>query len=458
MQKYILNRILLFIPTLLLVSIFAFLLSTMAPGDPAQRLIQADLDQQSKVDIEDQNFRYQQVAEKLNLHFPRFYFSIKPLAYPDTLHRILPLEKRAASIALIQRNGNWPSIQRFQKTIEAVRKQHQNDEQINALLARINLRSSFVEIENDLKQFITLIPEVQTTAPMKAFIEMQNEIQGWKKWIPSFQWNGLANQYHQWAKKFLTGDFGISMRDGRPTKDKITEALKWTLSLNLLALFFVFLFSIPLGLYQAKKNNSLFDKITSQVFYVLFAIPIFWLATIFVVFFTTEEYGAWTNWFPTVGLYIPSFNQTFWQEWLHFSSKLILPIICIVLVSMAYLSKQMKNSVLDELSQNYIRTALAKGMSQNKVIRKHAFVNALFPMITILASALPASIASSVVIEVIFNIPGIGRMMLTSILAQDWPVVFSIVMLIALVTLISFLIADLLYAWVNPKVKYHKDE
>jgi peptide/nickel transport system permease protein len=220
----------------------------------------------------------------------------------------------------------------------------------------------------------------------------------------------------------------------------------------------VFLISIPLGVYQAERKDSRFDRWTSKFFYILFSIPVFWLATLLIVFFTSNEYGAWTNWFPAVGVYIPNNELSFSEQWINFSSKLILPIFCIVLVSIAYLSKQMRNGIISEFNFQYAKTAQAKGLSKRAIIWKHLLKNALFPMITIFAAAIPASIASSVVIEVIFNIPGIGRMMFTSITNQDWPIVFSILMLIAIVTMVSFLVADLLYAWVNPKVKYESDE
>jgi len=459
MYKYLIKRLLLFIPTLLVVSIIAFLLSTKAPGDPVQNLIQADFDQQFGIDIKDQAFRYQEVAKRLYIDKPVFYFSIHPLAFPDTLHRILPLEKRDATIALIRETGNWKAIQHFKQKLKIQKLGKSNDIEVLSLLNRIEVRTSLAEIKSDLNLLSSLMNQNSDFESIqKSFQHVSQHKQNWKKWIPAFQWNGLQNRYHHWFSSFIKGDFGISMRDGRPSTEKIEEALKWTLSMNLIALFLIFLISIPLGVYQAEKKDSRFDKISSQFFNILFSIPIFWLATLLIVFFTNNEYGAWTNWFPSVGVYIPDAELSFIQAWINFSSKLILPILCIVLVSIAFTSKQMRNGIISEFNQQYAKTAQAKGLSKKVTIWKHVFKNALFPMITIFAAAIPASIASSVVIEVIFSIPGIGRMMFISIINQDWPIVFSILMLIAVVTTFSFLIADLLYAWADPKVKYESNE
>jgi peptide/nickel transport system permease protein len=441
------------------VSIIAFLLSTKAPGDPVQNLIQTDLDQEFGIDVKDQAFRYREVAKRLHLDQPVFYFGIHPLAFPDTLHRILPLEKRAAATALIRETGNWKAIQKFKLQLNQQKLKNSNNTEVMSLISRIEVRNSTPEIKSDLKLLEDLMNKSPEFAAIQnSFKHIAEEKQTWKKWIPVFQWNGAHNRYHNWFSNFIKGDFGISMRDGRPSKAKISEALKWTLSMNLIAIFLTFLISIPLGVYQAEKRGSRFDLWTSKFFYVLFSIPVFWLATLLIVFFTSNEYGAWTNWFPSVGVYIPNSDLSFTQQWIRFSSKLILPIFCIVLVSIAYLSKQMRNGIISEFSFQYAKTAQAKGLSKRATIWKHLFKNALFPMITIFAAAIPASIASSVVIEVIFNIPGIGRMMFTSITNQDWPIVFAILMLIAIVTMLSFLIADLLYAWVNPKVKYESNE
>lgn len=135
---------------------------------------------------------------------------------------------------------------------------------------------------------------------------------------------------------------------------------------------------------------------------------------------------------------------------------LILPIICITYPAVAFIARQARGSMLEVLQQEYIKTARAKGLPESKVIWKHAFRNALFPLITLVASVLPAAIAGSVTIEMIYNIPGLGWTMLQSINEQDWPIVFAIMMLGAVLTITGILLSDILYALADPRIKFRK--
>ncbi|MDX1410254.1 MAG: ABC transporter permease, partial [Saprospiraceae bacterium] len=134
-------------------------------------------------------------------------------------------------------------------------------------------------------------------------------------------------------------------------------------------------------------------------------------------------------------------------------AHLFLPVLCLLLAALAYLTRQMRGAMLSEMGKDYIRMARVKGLSDRAVYWKHAFRNALFPMITLVGAAIPASISGSVIIEVIFNIPGMGRLLYDGILRQDWPVVFTIVLLSALLTVIGYLVSDLLYRIVDPRVR-----
>ena len=135
---------------------------------------------------------------------------------------------------------------------------------------------------------------------------------------------------------------------------------------------------------------------------------------------------------------------------------LLLPIVCIAYPSIAFIARQARGSMSDVLGQEYIKTARAKGLPERKVIWKHGFRNALFPIITMLASIIPASIAGSITIEFIFNIPGLGFTLYKSILEQDWPIVFAIMMLGAVLTIVGILISDILYAVADPRVRLEK--
>ena len=160
------------------------------------------------------------------------------------------------------------------------------------------------------------------------------------------------------------------------------------------------------------------------------------------------------NIFPSVGLGNVPTAAPWWQKiWLA-APHLLLPIFCVAYPSVAYIARQARGGMTNVLGQDYIRTARAKGLSERSVIWKHGFRNALFPLITLLASVLPAAIAGSVAVEVIFNIPGMGWLTFNAISQKDWPIVFTVLMLGSVLTVAGMLLADVLYALVDPRIKY----
>lgn len=263
------------------------------------------------------------------------------------------------------------------------------------------------------------------------------------------------------SKGFLRGDFGISYADKKKVSLKISESLYWTLIMNFFAILISYLISIPLGVKSAMwklRGRKLIDNINTGVLFVLYSLPSFWIGTILLVFFTTSEYGEWLDWFPTSGaqdLNLASDpNATTWEIVIDILHHLTLPIFCITYGSFAYLSRQMRGSMLGVIRQDYIRTARAKGLSERKVIWKHAFRNSLFPIITLFSSVFPRALGGAIAIEMIYAIPGMGQLVLQSISSRDWPVVFTVVMFAAILTMIGNLIADILYAIIDPRVSF----
>ena len=212
------------------------------------------------------------------------------------------------------------------------------------------------------------------------------------------------------------------------------------------------LFGIFIGTYLATNEKGRWQKTFSQILYFLYSIPVFWFATMMVVYFTTDDYGWWTDWFPSVAIDIYPGKSTF-QQILMNAEKFILPILILTLHSLAYITRLVRRSVLDELDKPYALLAFSKGLDKTEVIRKHILKNALIPTITSMASAFANAFAGSLVLEVIFNIPGMGRLLVSSMESADWNVVFCITLLLSFVTIVSFIIADILYAYVNPKIE-----
>ena len=205
-------------------------------------------------------------------------------------------------------------------------------------------------------------------------------------------------------------------------------------------------------------KGSFMDSISTTVLFLLYSLPSFWIGTLLIVFFTTNTYGVLYDWFPTSGVQTLEIannpNLSWWTKTSDIMYHMILPIFCITYSSFAYLSRQMRGAMLSVIRQDYIRTANAKGLSEETVTWKHAFRNSLFPIITLFSSIFPRALSGAIAIELIYNIPGMGMLVLGAINGRDWPVVFTVAMLAAILTMIGNLVADILYAAVDPRVSF----
>ncbi len=463
MLLYVLRRLAWFVPLFFLISFLAFGLSKLAPGDAVEQMNEKGMGMVSdNTPLERIDLIYQQTAERLGLDKPTFYINLTTAAQSDTLYRILRKSRRTTFQKLSAQYGNWSEIQDYYHSLRA------GEEALISIpdslkTQRNRFRSTVLELyeEHDNKRIenrINRLKEInvlqeQALAIHTNYQRVKETATSYKQYIPALYWHGFDNQYHHWIRNFLCGDFGISLYDYKPVSQKIKSAIFWTLLINCIAIFIAYLLAIYLGVVSARKKDTRTDKGITLTLFILYSLPSFWVATLLVVFFTTPEYGAWTDIFPSTGLGNLSKDAPFWSRFWETTTHLILPIFCVTYASLAFLARQTRNSMLEVLPQLYIQTARAKGLSESKVIWKHAFRNALFPLITIFGSVLPSAITGSVIIEKIFNIPGMGRLMLSSIYTQDWTVVYAILMLGAVMTMLGILIADLLYAWANPRVR-----
>lgn len=401
MSRYLLLRILKVIPTLIIISLVGFFMSLHVPQDAAISLIAmrgGDLEDSS-------NLSYDSAYRELGMNKPDFYFSIAPGNYPPTL--------------------NIHSSETIRNKIKD--------------LLRSGILYNNIIIEDD---------KVYVSEEVSDYDKSKNYF-----FLPKIFWHGMDNRYHDWLSSFFSGTFGTSLANGQPVKTVFAKAFLWTLTLGTFGIIFSFAIGILLGIFIAKNPEGRKERILGQLLYLMYAIPLFWIATMMVMYLTTDTYGEWLNIFPSVGVDIYPEKSTPRQIMANLK-KFILPIFCGSLGTIAYLARMMRRSIMDELSQPYITTALSKGLTASAALKKHAFPNALLPMITIFVGAIPATLGGSVVIEVIFNIPGLGRLLYNSIGIGDWNVIFCILLVIGTITAIAYLIGDLLYAWTNPKIRF----
>jgi peptide/nickel transport system permease protein len=262
----------------------------------------------------------------------------------------------------------------------------------------------------------------------------------------------LHIQYLEWMKRFAKLDFGKSMVDGRKVIDKIRETIPITLIIELLSLVLIFIIAIPLGVYSATKQYSLFDKVSTVGVFIGFSLPEFWLALLLMIMF-----GVQLGWLPISGIQsIDVFEMSKVERFFDWVKHLILPVGITAFGGLAILSRYSRSSMLEVIRQDYIKTAYAKGLKEQKIVFKHALRNALLPIITILGLSIPGLIGGSVIFEMIFSIPGMGRLFFSSVMARDYPTIMGILTIGAILTLIGNMLADISYALVDPRIKVRK--
>lgn len=257
-------------------------------------------------------------------------------------------------------------------------------------------------------------------------------------------------RYGKWVKNILLMDFGESLFEYRPVKDMIVEKLEVALLFGLTSTFVSYFICILLGIFKAIYNGSLFDRFTTVMTFAAYSVPSMVIAIVLILFFS-----IYLDLLPVVGLHDDDFEsfttgQYLWDLARHF----ILPFTCYVFGSFAFLTELQKKSMLEELKKDYIRTARAKGLSEHAVYLKHAFRNALIPIVTSLRNVLVGFLGASFIIEMIFTIPGLGYLGFTALLNRDYPVIMANLTITALLGMISMLITDILYTLVDPRIDF----
>ncbi|MCG3114429.1 MAG: ABC transporter permease [Candidatus Manganitrophus sp. SA1] len=259
----------------------------------------------------------------------------------------------------------------------------------------------------------------------------------------------LHIQYLDWLRRFVTLDLGRSFVDGEPVSRKILERLPVTVTINLLTLAAIVLVAFPIGILSATRQYSWMDKATTLFVYIGFSLPSFWLALLLMLLF-----GVYLGWLPLSGYQsLTAAQLSPLERLIDWARHLILPVLTASLVGLAGYSRYLRSEMLEVIRQDYIQTARAKGLSERQVIYKHALRNALIPVVTLMGLELPTLIGGSVIIETIFAIPGIGQLSFQSVMARDYPVIMGLTVFAAALTLIGNLLADLSYAWVNPRIR-----
>lgn len=260
--------------------------------------------------------------------------------------------------------------------------------------------------------------------------------------------------YFQWLGRTATGDLGTSLSRNAPVLDLIKERIKPTLMLSVSSLLITYLLAIPMGLYATARSNKLDERILSTILYMLYSLPSFVAALMLQVFFAIQLRGTAFE-LPLFGMVSDNFESlSYGGQMVDLFRHSLLPITCYTYGSLAYYSRFVRANMQEVIRQDYIRTARAKGVSPRRVLLHHAFRNTLIPLVTMIGLTLPALLSGSIILEQIFSWPGMGKLFFESIRERDYPTLMGLMLMFSVLTLLGQLLADLLYAIVDPRVSY----
>ena len=250
-------------------------------------------------------------------------------------------------------------------------------------------------------------------------------------------------QYFDWATGVLRGDLGRSVFFNEDVGKLIAKRLPITAHIGLLAFIVATILGTFSGLLAGLRRGKLADQVVTPLAYVGITIPIFWLGILLVYIF-----GLKLGWLPIGG-----YTSPFVDFWLN-ARQLVMPVVCECVLGLASMSRQMRSSVLEVSRQDYIRTAWSKGLRERAIVIKHMLKNSLIPVITLMGFAVGMIFGGSVFIETVFNIPGMGRLMVSSIFNQDYVVVQATTLIFGVIVLVVNLIVDISYGWLDPRIRY----
>ncbi|MFI5205163.1 MAG: ABC transporter permease, partial [Flavobacteriales bacterium] len=460
------------VPAFFVVTLIGFFFSASAPGDPVE-IITGNTASQGTMQVSRSSSAIKDsVRHQLGLNLPLFYFSLGTSADPDDLYTIKSPAQRKAMKYLSRKYGSpgrvekyFVAIQKHEDSIavfDAPRKAKElagilgnagePDTVIESEVKKLSIEAAVASVQTaqqllrSLKESyqhesvdllldsldktydasIVLMPFKDDAKKLKIlFLELTVKPAESTNFIPSVEWNGAQNQYHCWLGNLFHGHFGYSYVDGQPVHTKIWEKFSRSFLLILLSVILAYLISIPAGVYSAKYKDRWLDKGFSWFSFILFSLPSYFVGTILLLVFANNSYFAW---FPESGYCDPEtydasagFFSRMWQQ-LPF---MVLPIITYTYGSFAFISRLVRSSMLENLNADYIRTARAKGMSENAVLWKHALRNSYLPIITLFVNIFPAAIGGSVIVESIFSYPGMGLESVSAIHHADHPMLIS---------------------------------
>jgi len=396
---------------------------------------------------------------KTGQDLPVFYLSVRTWAEPDTLYRVWSARDRDFLRKMLGTYGNWqPIAAYYQKllmleahtdpgwSLSVSKAWNQGVASLFRTTTPAEIRAHLAALKALSSGSGPLITNVHAD-----FERIVKTRRAWKNWIPVIYWNGLTNQYHRWLSHLLRADLGQSLRDSGAVTGIIGEALTNTWLLVLSSLILSFGLATGLGVWLSFPHQRIWQKGMLNFLYITDTLPLFILSFLMVLLLTVSGLSAYV---PLYGLGHSQPSDGMLTQLVSRLYHLTVPILCLTVSALPYLTRQIHQALQQVLLRDYIRTARAKGLPESAVIGRHALRNALLPMITLSTGFLPAFVGGVLVVELIFAIPGMGRLLADSVMARDYPVIMGIVLCLALIKMLALLLADFLYYLADPRIRF----
>jgi peptide/nickel transport system permease protein len=250
-------------------------------------------------------------------------------------------------------------------------------------------------------------------------------------------------QYLNWMFGVLRGDFGVSLISRTRVMENIAQRLPITLHLGVLAFLMAVIIGIPAGTLCAIRRGTFLDTLVTTLANLGITVPIFWLGILLIYFFSLE-----LRWLPVYGYTSP------FTDFARSTKQIIMPVFCLAIFPIASISRITRSSMLEVMRQDYIRTAWAKGVRERLIVIRHAMKNSLIPVITLMGLSISGIVGGAVLIETVFNIPGMGRLAVTGIMTKDYPIVQAVTFIVSVAIVFTNLAVDISYSWLDPRIRY----
>lgn len=450
MYRRLLWRALLFYPILFCVALILFFLKESAVGDPVLTICGSG----DKVIMDKRT--YENCVKNNNLDKPVFYIDIAPAFIPKAeLRKVFQKYKRQSLESLLRNCGSWELVQNLEEEMTEVLK-WTPDTSPDLIIALKDFQNRYDKIQSPdelsflLDDMAKVLPESNLSTARAFQKEMLRLKPSFASFMPKISLNGWENRFHYWWKDAIRLNFGSSY-SGRSVNALIGSSLKYTLGLNLVSFCFAFLIGLGFVLLAYFFENKVRWIHTLTSF--LFAIPRFWLATILIFLFANKALFPDLAIFSLGGFVSKALPKGGFAVIAHILEYLFLPVLCLSLGTGIFIFKHLQDKIIEEKSSLYVMAAHSRGLSKSKIFFRYILPNGINPLLTIIGSMFVGLLGGSVIIETIFSLPGLGGILFSSYQSNDWPVLFAFCFIGAIMTLLGYILTDLLYLFFDPKLR-----